>query len=102
VTLTPDMVGFCCPSTATTTSTSLGCPTTTTLGVPDCQGPAPTCLGYCAGGQDCTDTGGQCTCTGPILCGAGGACGGSCPAGQTCQPFPVPSGCPLTGTCLCQ
>src|SRR5207244_12683007 len=42
VTLTPDMVGFCCTVTTTTTSTTasttMPCPTTTTLGAPNCGG----------------------------------------------------------------
>src|SRR2546426_3590346 len=50
VVLTPDAVGFCCTVTTTTTSTTAStsepCPTTTTLGAPNCGGnPATFCGG---------------------------------------------------------
>src|SRR5947199_9995393 len=51
VTLTPDMVGFCCTVTTTTTSTTasttMSCPTTTTLGAPACQSSGGNCVGVC-------------------------------------------------------
>src|ERR1700746_2622607 len=56
VELAPDMVGFCC-GTSTTTVTTTSCPiiTTTTLGIPDCGGPAPACLGLCSNARACVD-----------------------------------------------
>ncbi len=103
--LTPDMVGFCCTVTTTTSSTAVSttmpCPTTTTLGAPPCQMVSGQgCLGVCLGGQTCADDGGgQCICSGPLQCGVNGVCGGSCPAAQTCQPFP---GCTSAGPCECR
>jgi len=100
VTLTPDMVGFCCTVTTTTTSTTaMTCPSTTTTLAPNCQGSGGNCIGVCSGGQTCADDGtGHCVCTGTLQCDSiNGSCGGSCPPGQTCQPFP---GCP--GPCVCR
>ena len=108
VTLTPDAVGFCCTATTTTTttatSTSQQCPTTTTLGAPDCGGdPAFFCGGQCPDSQTCGDDGnGHCACLGPLHCGgADNFCGGDCPVGQSCELLPVPPGCPNVG-CGCQ
>jgi hypothetical protein len=103
VQLAPQDVGFCCSATTTsTTSTSLGCPTTTTLGIPDCQAGAG-CGFPCFNGQTCTDQGGgQCACTGPVQCGGTfSVCGGECPVGQACTPKSVPPGCGSIG-CTCQ
>lgn len=88
-----------CPTTTTTTST---CPTTTTLGIPDC-GAGSFCGFPCRSGQACVDPGnGQCACAGPVLCGGTYAtCGGTCPAGTSCTPRPVPPGCRSIG-CDCQ
>jgi len=107
----PHPRGRPCPSTSTTTTTTststsvttLACPTTTTLGVPDCGGIPGLCLAPCRSGQACADLGGgQCGCTGPVLCGGTyGVCGGECPGGQACAPVPVPEGCPSIG-CTCQ
>jgi hypothetical protein len=105
--VTPEAVGFCCTvppttsSSTTVTSTTIMCPTTTTLGVPPCEGGAG-CNFPCYDGRTCTDVGGgQCACTGPVLCGGTfHTCGGECPAGQLCTPFLVPPGCPITG-CSC-
>lgn len=98
---------FPCPTTTTSTSTStsvtvLACPTTTTLGVPNCGG-VSVCLGPCLSGQTCADIGGgQCGCAGPVLCGGTySVCGGECPQGQTCTQLSVPTGCPSIG-CTCQ
>src|SRR4030095_6746319 len=58
VQLAPEAVGFCCAaSTSATTSTStsttsLACPTTTTLGIPDCTTGAG-CGFPCFNGQTC-------------------------------------------------
>jgi hypothetical protein len=103
-----------CPTTSTTssstttpsTSTSVTlpvCPTTTTLGVPDCGGFSVFCLGPCRSGQACADVGGgQCGCAGPVLCGGTfSVCGGECPEGQACNQLPVPGSCPSIG-CTCQ
>jgi len=103
-TLTPEELGLCCAVTTTTTTTTQACPTTTTLGEPDCGGnPATFCGGLCHGGQTCGDDGnGHCACLGPLHCGgADNFCGGDCPAAQSCQPLPVPAGCPSIG-CGCQ
>ncbi len=98
-----------CPTTSTTSTTTststsvttLVCPTTTTLGVPDCGG-TPTCLGLCRSGQTCANVDGQCGCTGPVLCGGVfSVCGGECPQGSACTPRSVPAGCPSIG-CDCQ
>jgi hypothetical protein len=105
--LGPESVGFCCGATTTSTSTSvtttLVCPTTTTLGAPDCGGNPPAfCGGLCPGGQDCVDGGsGSCVCSGPFHCGVQNFCGGDCAPGLSCQPLPVPAGCPSIG-CGCQ
>lgn len=104
VTLTPDAVGFCCSVTTTSTTTSVtmpACPTTTTLGIPNCGFGA--CNFPCLSGQACTDPGnGQCTCSGPVLCGGiYFTCGGQCPTGQMCAQLSVPQGCPSIG-CTCQ
>jgi hypothetical protein len=104
VTLTPDAVGFCCTASTTTTTTSQPCPTTTTLGAPDCGGdPAFFCGGQCPDSQTCGDDGnGHCACLGPLHCGgAGNFCGGDCPVGQSCELLPVPPGCQNIG-CGCQ
>ncbi len=105
VQLAPQDVGFCCSATTTsTTSTSLACPTTTTLGAPDCSIGGGVCGLYpCFNGQTCTDTGGGvCGCTGPVQCGGPfSVCGGECPGGLTCTPKPVPPGCGSIG-CTCQ
>jgi hypothetical protein len=103
VQLAPQDVGFCCSATTTSTSTtSLACPTTTTLGNPGCVAGFG-CGFQCPNGQMCMDTGGgQCGCAGPVLCGGQySACGGECPAGQTCTPKSVPPGCGSIG-CTCQ
>ncbi len=89
--------------TSTSTSTSITmpmCPTTTTLGIPNCQ---TNFCGPCLSGQACTaDGNGQCGCTGPVLCGGTySICGGECPTGQMCAQIPVPAGCPSIG-CDCQ
>lgn len=98
-----------CPTTSTTTTTStstsvtvLACPTTTTLGVPNCDG-GLLCIGPCLSGQTCADVGGgRCGCTGPVLCGRTySTCGGECPQGQACTQLAVPGGCPSIG-CTCQ
>jgi len=102
----PDHAG----STAvTTTTTSCSCPiyTSTTLGAPDCGG-AGACFGFCGNARACVpDDSGACGCTGdPLPCGivsAGGACGGECPEGGTCQywPSPLPGPCPGPPVCGC-
>src|SRR6185295_3644698 len=57
VQLAPQDVGFCCSATTTiTTSTSLVCATTTTLGVPDCDA-GEGCGFLCRDGRTCTDQG---------------------------------------------
>jgi hypothetical protein len=48
------------------------------------------------------DESGTCQCTGTILCGVNGQCGGVCSGGGTCLPDPLPSGCPPSGSCACQ
>ena len=107
VTLTPDMVGFCCTVTTTTTSTTAStttpCPTSTTLGVADCGGMPPSCGGLCPDSQTCGDDGnGHCACMGPLHCGGDDHfCGGDCPGGQSCQQLPVPSGCGSIGCGCC-
>jgi hypothetical protein len=104
VQLAPQDVGFCCSVTTTsTTSSSLACPTMTTLGVPDCQSGVGCGFQNCRNGQTCTDQGGlQCACTGPVQCGGlFSVCGGECPLGQTCTPKSVPPGCGSIG-CSCQ
>ena len=93
-------------ATITTTSTSTlieMCPTTTSLGIPNCGVQAGLCGFPCLSGQACVDSGnGQCVCTGPVLCGGTyRTCGGECPAGTTCTAFAVPPGCPSIG-CDCQ
>ena len=103
VQLAPQDVGFCCSATTTsTTSTSVACPSTTTLGNPGCVGGFG-CGFQCSNGQMCSDVGsGQCGCAGPVLCGGNySACGGECPVGQECTPKPVPPGCGSIG-CDCQ
>jgi hypothetical protein len=106
VTLTPDMVGFCCGTATTTTTvvttTSTPCPTATTLGAPNCQAFGDQCAGICPSGQTCSTETGTCQCTGTILCGVNGQCGGVCSGGGTCLPEPVPPGCPPSGSCACQ
>ena len=101
--LTPEEVGFCCPGTTSTTitSTTIVCPTSTTLGAPPCGPQNPGCLGVCPGGQTCADIGGgTCGCTGTATCGFAGYCGGACPTGQTCEFDPVPPGCqPVDCSC---
>lgn len=110
VQLSPQDVGFCCETSVTTTTTSSTmCPTftTTTLGIPDCGG-VGTCGGLCANARECVaGVGGACECTGAELpCGVvsiGGACGGTCPGGSTCDLFapPLPNGCPGLPRCGC-
>lgn len=102
VQLTPDMVGFCCAQTTSTTATTSpgACPTSTTLGAPPCQRVGLECLGVCAGGQPCVDDGaGGCVCSGPPRCEWVAQCGGTCPLGLTCLPFP---GCTADGPCECR
>ncbi len=93
-------VGYCCLPT-TTTTTSLSCPTTSTLMLPDCE---HVCGGICYGGPTCVDDGtgtGHCACIGPVYCGGpSNYCGGPCASG-TCQAIPVPPGCPAVG-CTCR
>ena len=103
VTLTPEALGFCCTATTTTTTTTEACPTTTTLGLPNCGGQPPSCAGLCPDSQQCgANASGQCACSGPLHCGgADHFCGGDCPAGQSCQQLPVPAGCGSIG-CGCQ
>ena len=73
----------------TTSTVTTTCPTTTSLGAPACAMSDRCGGGVCSGGQVCrTDQLGFCTC--------------GCPDGQTCEPFPVPVGCPPTGTCVCE
>ena len=100
VVLQPSDVGFCCGATTSTTSVT-SCPTSTTLGIPDCAGTF--CFGLCRSGQLCSDIGnGQCGCTGPVLCGGSlNTCGGECPFAQTCEQISVPEGCPSVG-CTCR
>ena len=108
VQLAPEAVGFCCAaSTSSTISTSTSttspaCPTTTTLGIPDCTTGAG-CGFPCFNGQTCTDQGGgACACMGPVQCGGTfSVCGGECPGGQACTQKPVPPGCGSIG-CTCQ
>jgi hypothetical protein len=113
VQLLPEAVGFCCgavTTTVTTTTGTTGCApvTTTTLGIPDCGGVAPACLGLCSNARACVDDGaGGCGCTGAELpCGPVtylGTCGGTCPPGLTCQlvsPI-LPNGCPDAPVCGC-
>ena len=107
VTLTPDMVGFCCTVTTTTTSTTasttMPCPTTTTLGAPNCGGTPPSCGGLCPDSQMCGDDGsGHCACLGPLHCGGvPNFCGGDCPSGQSCEQIPAPPGCRSIGCGCC-
>lgn len=110
----PEDVGFCCtpPSTTatTTTSTSTSCPTytSTTLGIPDCFENG-SCAGLCANARAWVPdaVSGACGCTGPELpCGIVtyfGACGGTCPVGESCQLYspPLPGGCPDVPRCAC-
>jgi hypothetical protein len=102
-----------CPPTSTstsTTTTSSSCSTytTTTLGLPDCGGFGGTCFGGCANARECVpDVTGMCGCTGALRpCGVqnfAGACGGECPAGETCIYYSplLPDGCPDTPRCGC-
>jgi hypothetical protein len=94
----------------TTTTTTCPCPTytSTTLGAPDCGGSGGSCFGFCGNARACVpDEHGTCGCTGdPLPCGivsAGGACGGECPDGGTCQywPSPLPGPCPGPPVCGC-
>ncbi len=92
-------------STSTSTSTSATtpvCPTTSTLGIPNC-GAGPACSLPCLSGQACVDPGnGQCACSGPAFCGGTySTCGGQCPPGTSCTEFAVPPGCPSVG-CDCR
>ena len=94
----------CATSTTTTSSTTMStpiCPTTTTLGIPNCS-PGGGCGLPCLSGQACVDPGdGQCACAGPVFCGGiYYVCGGECPSG-TCAERSVPPGCPSIG-CECQ
>jgi len=108
--LSASEVGFCCTATTTTTTTAT-CPTftTTTLGAPNCGGFGTFCGGFCPNAHQCVSnpTTNACECTGPLQpCGvvsAAGTCGGSCPAGQTCQLYsPTQSdGCPDYPRCAC-
>ncbi len=108
-----DGVGCCTAPTSSTTSTSTTgpCPTftMTSLGIPDCFGSAGSCLGLCANARACfpDPTSGGCGCTGPEQpCGVvtyNGVCGGTCPAGSTCQHYgaPLPNGCTEEPRCQC-
>jgi len=114
VQLSPQELGLCCaPSTTTTSTTSSSsstCPvyTSTTLGAPDCGGSGGFCAGFCPNARACVPGElGACGCTGELVpCGivsAGGACGGECPEGGTCQywPSPLPGECPGPPVCGC-
>ena len=113
--LSPEAVGFCCsaPTTSTTSTSTTGpCPTftMTSLGVPDCGGSPPSCLGLCANARQCVPNAEStaCGCTGPEQpCGVvtyNGQCGGTCPIGQSCQYYgaPLPNGCTDEPHCTCR
>lgn len=92
-------------STSTTsTSTPFVCPTTTTLGAPNCYTVSPgQCGGICYLGLQCLpNASGECECQGPALCGNNlHYCGGECPVGMTCVQRPAPPECGSQG-CECQ
>lgn len=97
-------------TTTTTTTTTSSCPTytSTTLGSPDCGGSGGVCFGGCANARECVpDANDVCGCTGLLRpCGvqnAAGACGGTCPAGETCIVYSpiLPDGCPDAPRCGC-